>query len=393
MAIQVECPRCKDRNSLKNNRCKKCDSEIKKASGKTYWINYRDPSKRLRFEKIGPSKQSAENRLREIKTAIAEDRYIDKNLNVKYTFGDLIEWFLGLTDTRSKKSYKRIAIALANVERILGSGILVSQLKPSHMETYKKKRLLESSSSRKGKTIAPDTVNKEITFAKVTLNKAVAESEIESNPFACVKILPANNVRERVLSFGEFEQLVFASPEYLQPIITMAFYMPMRQGELVSLTWDCVDLKRGFITLSAKITKTGKGRMLKIHPQVIKLLQNLPRGIGSRRVFLNDGVPVHQRQLQRNYTSAVKKAKLGDFTFHDLRHCAINNMRLAGNDYFMIMAQSGHRTMSVFKRYNLVSETELENTKWLDESAEKSADVDLCVDQENEVGKEEVVSV
>ena len=99
-------------------------------------------------------------------------------------------------------------------------------------------------------------------------------------------------------------------------------------------------------------------------------------------MFLKDGQAVPRRQLQREYKKAVIEANLGDFTFHDLRHAAINNMRLAGNDYFMIMAQSGHKTMSVFKRYNLVSETELENTKWLDEAEEKTADVDLCVDQE-----------
>ncbi len=52
------------------------------------------------------------------------------------------------------------------------------------------------------------------------------------------------------------------------------------------------------------------------------------------------------------------------YQFHDLRHCAKNNLRLAGNDYFKIMAISGHKTMSCFKRYNLVTEEELKAIKW-----------------------------
>jgi len=59
-----------------------------------------------------------------------------------------------------------------------------------------------------------------------------------------------------------------------------------------------------------------------------------------------------------------KQAGLDDFNYHDLRHCAVNNLRLAGNDYFRIMAMSGHKTMSVFKRYNLVTEEELQDMKW-----------------------------
>jgi transcriptional regulator with GAF, ATPase, and Fis domain len=54
-----------------------------------------------------------------------------------------------------------------------------------------------------------------------------------------------------------------------------------------------------------------------------------------------------------------RKAGIEDFTFHDLRHTAINNWRLQGNDYFRIMAASGHKTMHVFKRYNTVSKEEL----------------------------------
>jgi integrase len=56
---------------------------------------------------------------------------------------------------------------------------------------------------------------------------------------------------------------------------------------------------------------------------------------------------------------ACKEAGIDNFTFHDLRHTAINNWRLQGNDYFRIMAVSGHKTMEVFKRYAKVSREEL----------------------------------
>ncbi|WP_449243961.1 tyrosine-type recombinase/integrase [Desulfobacca acetoxidans] len=57
--------------------------------------------------------------------------------------------------------------------------------------------------------------------------------------------------------------------------------------------------------------------------------------------------------------TACKAAGIEDFTFHDLRHTAINNWRQEGHDYFRIMAVSGHKTMSVFKRYNTVGKDEL----------------------------------
>jgi hypothetical protein len=48
---------------------------------------------------------------------------------------------------------------------------------------------------------------------------------------------------------------------------------------------------------------------------------------------------------------------------------------LAGNDFFEIMAMSGHTTMSVFKRYNLATEEELKGIKWLDQGG-KSGEMD-----------------
>ena len=71
---------------------------------------------------------------------------------------------------------------------------------------------------------------------------------------------------------------------------------------------------------------------------------------------------------------------LEDFTFHNLRHCAINNLRLAGNDHFVIKQASGAKTDSAFKRYNLVTEEEMNGMKWLDAKEGKSGMMDTYMD-------------
>jgi len=137
----------------------------------------------------------------------------------------------------------------------------------------------------------------------------------------------------------------------------------MRKSEIVKLTWEEVDLKRGFIRLDRQRTKTEAPRSIPLHPEMKAVLERLPRGIHSARVFLRHGKPFDD--FKKAYSAACKRAQIEDFTFHDLRHCAINNLRLSGYDYFRIMAVSGHKTMSVFKRYNLVTEEELSKIIWL----------------------------
>ena len=83
----------------------------------------------------------------------------------------------------------------------------------------------------------------------------------------------------------------------------------------------------------------------------------MPRGLPGVRVFTYEGEPVIS--IQKDFDEARHAAGLEDFTFHDLRHTAINNWRLQGHDFFRIMAVSGHKTMNVFKRYNTVSNDEL----------------------------------
>ena len=65
--------------------------------------------------------------------------------------------------------------------------------------------------------------------------------------------------------------------------------------------------------------------------------------------------------LKEDFRNACKKAGIENFSFHDLRHVAINSWRKAGHDYFKIMKATGHKTMAVFKRYNTVDDEELKS--------------------------------
>ena len=370
MAILIECPKCRKRNSLKKVECG-CGKNIRKASSKNYWIEYYIGGKRKR-ERIGQSKQAAENRLREIETAKAEGRYIRKNKNAEVNLIELREWYLDLAEVKQKRSYHDIRLCINNFINRIGS-IPVSQLTPELIEKFRKLRLTEISKTKK-RPVKPSTINRDIANLRAMLNKAVDYSKIEFNPLGRIKQLEENNVRERVLNPGEFNLLLQHCPEHLKGPVLIAFYLPMRQAEILKLTWDKIDFKSEFIRLSGKQTKNKTGRVIPMHPRISKYLRQIPRPIHGGYVF-------KKRWFDRKaYNKAVEKAGLGDFNFHDLRHCAINNLRLAGNDHFLIKQASGHKTDVAFRRYNLVTEDEMKGMKWYTEKAGETGTMDTYMD-------------
>ena len=102
--------------------------------------------------------------------------------------------------------------------------------------------------------------------------------------------------------------------------------------EIVELTWDRVDLRRGFILLRAVDTKTKQRREVPLTPAVKATLQQLAkvRRLETSRVFLYKDKPI--QRISRAFKSALKDSGLQDFRFHDLRHCASTNLRRAGMD-------------------------------------------------------------
>ena len=370
MGILVECPNCKMRISLSRKVCK-CGNKVQKADSKNYWIEYYLNGKRTR-ERIGRSKKAAENRFREIQTAKAEGRHINKNKNSLVNLGNLRDWYLDLPEVMQKRSFRHIQTSINIVVGHVGQKLTLSQLGPEDIEKFRKIRLREN--TLWGRPAKPATVNRNVANFRAMLNRAVDYGKLEINPIGRIKQLEENNIRERVLSQDEFERLLSNCHGEIKGCVLIAYYLPMRQEEIVNLTWEEIDFKHGFIRLGANRTKTKTVRSIPMHQKIIYYLQCLPRP-------LNGGFVFSKRCYNRKaYKKAVQAVGLGDFNFHDLRHCAINNLRLAGNDHFVIKQASGAKTDSDFKRYNLVTEEEMKGMKWLEEKEENCGTMDTYMD-------------
>jgi len=371
MGILVECPECKNRNSLKKQSCK-CGKNLSKESHKCYWIEYYDGGSRRR-ERIGHSKMSAENRFREVQTAKAEGRNLNKNKNSITTLGLLREWYLDLPEMKQKRSYKAIAKCIEIVLDHVGERTLVSQISPDDIQGFQKRRLMENTRDT-GRPAKPATINRNVANFKAMLNRALEYGILETNPIVRVRQLEENNVRDRLLTQEEFELLYNYCSNKIKGPVLFAYYLPMRQSEILNLTWSEVDLKNRFIRLGGLRTKNKTGRVIPLHNRIVDYLQSLPRPIQGGFIF------EHRCWNRKAFLEALSLTGIEDFTFHDLRHCAINNLRLAGNDHYKIKQASGHKTDSAFQRYNLVTEEEMKGMQWLEEKGENSGMMDTYMD-------------
>jgi integrase len=358
--VQVKCPKCGRWQNAKARTCieKTCNFAIGKRPGREYRIDYRNINGERVREKIGPSLEAAAQRLREVLTAKAEGRCIKKSLDAKTRFQDLAQWYIKLPEVEAKRSYDRDKFSLKILLPFFGERLL-KDITPGIVEAYRQKRLASPSGRSPKNLTKPATVNREIACLKTIFNKAVKDDKAEKNPCQGVKMLRENNERDRVLSSDEYARLLAHCPAHLRPIVKLAYYTGMRQGEILNLAWGHVDLKEGFIKLLPEDTKTNEGREVPLNGELVQMLKAIRPGLPMPqvRVFTYAGRSIGS--IRRAFESAARSAGITDFTFHDLRHTAINNWRLQGHDYFRIMAASGHKTMHVFKRYNTVSRQEL----------------------------------
>jgi integrase len=103
----------------------------------------------------------------------------------------------------------------------------------------------------------------------------------------------------------------------------------MRRGEILTLKWDNVDLKHGFILLDR--TKNGERREIPINETLRNTLERLIRRLDSPYVFYDHATGKPYQDLKRSFKKACKRAGVTDFHF-----CDISDLAGHVSDYFKI---------------------------------------------------------
>ncbi len=228
------------------------------------------------------------------------------------------------------------------------------------------------------------TVNRELAALRRMLNLAHRTERIFRVP-----LFPHLKEAKRRQGFFEGEQflrVLEALPEHLRPVAKFGYFTGWRLREVTSLTWTQVDWPARTIRLWPGETKSGEGRVLKLEGELETILKgqlaSLPEGcpwVFYRRLKGSPQPHANQKRGQatspqqrwegvrtfyKAWRQACKMAGCPGMLFHDLRRTAARNFRRAGLQPDEAIAMTGHKTYSVFQRYNIVNEADLQDIAW-----------------------------
>lgn len=268
-----------------------------------------------------------------------------------------IEQLMGLYLKDRERNHSRCMSDVRRFVRLVDEsfgGMLAVNLTTQNLLEYRDKRTNEG--------VQDSTINRELTALRRGFNLGMKHDPPLVARIPNFPLVQENNVRSGFFELDEFQALRGVLPDHYKVIVSIAYYTGMRSGEVMNLKWKQVNWTHKTLTLDPGTTKNKQGRTIPLLPELISILEKWLR-------LTKDQFPecewiCHKKgQRVKTYRRAWGKAclqvGLEGRLFHDLRRSAVRNLVRAGVPTAVAKAISGHKTDSVFQRYNIVSETDL----------------------------------
>lgn len=347
--------------------------------GDIYWIRYTGiDGKQVRESTKSSKLKDAQDLLKLRQADIVKGEQPDVIKIKNYTFRELAEKYLEFC--ANQRDYRVKSLRIRQLVSEFGN-LPLKNFTLQLIENYQSRKLADFRPPLKGSKIPRPplelaTVNRRLACVKHMFTKASDWNMV--NETACkqvhkVKLGRENNRRDKFLSAEEIKALLFACDDqkytkagnvikmkqnHLKPIIIFALNTGCRKEEILSLKWEQVDLKHGFINLLR--TKNGEGRKIPINETLRETLQGLVRRLDTPWVFYevvidkntNKEVAKRFADVKRSFTTACKKAGIGEFVFHSLRHTFASHLVMAGVDLTTVSRLMGHKSLTMTLRYS-----------------------------------------
>lgn len=334
----------------------------------TYWearytTGY-DPGtgKQIQRSISGKAQKEVAKKLKEATVAIDAGTYTAPS---KMTIGEWLDiWtaeYLGGVKPRTVDLYK--GVVKSRLKPGIGA-LRLEVLTPHAVQSY------YNGLSKEG--LAPKTVKNIHGILHKALQQAVSNSYIRTNP-ADSCILP-RAVRKELKPMDEDMITAFlkiVKGHQYEELFKVTLFTGMREGEVLGLMWDCVDLTKGTVTIDKQLqmirgskgqyqivpTKNSKGRTISIAPFVVDTLRRVKHQQLENRlrygeswedsgfVFTNElGHHLSASTVYKSFKKVMQDIGSPETRFHDLRHSyAVASIR-SGDDIKTVQENLGHAT-------------------------------------------------
>jgi len=307
------------------------------------------PVQSATFQSLTKAKQWAT----QTEAAIREGRYFQQAEARKHTLSEAIERYEreALDQIRTQADRKR---HLNRWKQDLGH-LPLAEVTPAAVKEALERYATEIS-DRTHKTRSASMINHHRQALATVLAVASREWEwMESSPMPKVKKKPEPRGRVRYLSDDERARLLEACKRSSNPDLFLAVLLALttggRQAETMGATWSQIDLNRATLTLEE--TKNGSRRVLHLSAPVLDLLKERAkvRRLDTDLLFPSKANPRKPVDLRQPWEAALRKAKIHDFRWHDLRHSFASVAAMNGATLPELAALMGHKTLAMVQRY------------------------------------------
>jgi integrase len=328
--------------------------------GKKYWIKYYRNGKPYTESTHSDKKEVAKKLLNTREGEIAKGElpgiYLDK-----VTFDELGKDLITDYRINKRKSVDRVELAVKHLGEMF-EGVKVVNINTASVKTYIEHRMKAG--------MANASINRELAALKRMFHLGARCTPAKVGLVPYIPMLRESNTRKGFFEHEDFLKLRDDLPDYLRPVVTFAYHTGWRKAEILNLTWDKVDLAAGIVRLDPGETKNDEARTVYLNEELAAVMkaQHKKRRLGCPYVFHNGGHQIRdyrdawQRACKR-LGLQVRDEKSGRMIagklFHDFRRTAVRNMVRAGVHERVAMAISGHKTRSVFDRYNIINQDDL----------------------------------